>query len=281
MIPDLPRDPILIQLESLIRQAIRDALNRSSRKPFVWGGLQGYEQLEAIAQGLDQTQEASLESPYLALLRARVERVLAKNRTVVEDLKQAHHLLLQVAQGLDYPSSDQKVTRQQVANEINRLIQETKPSGKVQRAQIRLLNALKRRWELYGQELLYCYEIPGLPQDNLQLESLFNRLRRHQRRISGRKATRELQDFGQAQVLFIAESPQELRDQIQRVPREAYRRHRKRLAEAELPRQFFFRLHHDPLATITGLVSSYSARRLDLVKLEAPDLQEELALHTI
>jgi hypothetical protein len=127
---------------------------------------------------------------------------------------------------------------------------------------------------------LYCYEIPGLPQDNLQLESLFGRLRRHQRRISGRKTTRELLDFGQAQVLFIAGSPQELQDQIQRVPRESYWMHRKRLAEAELPRQFFFRLHHDPLATISGLVGSYSARLQDPYKQEVPVLSEEPILHT-
>jgi hypothetical protein len=61
-------------IESLIRQAIRDALNRNSRKPFVWGGLKGYEQLEAIAEGMDQIPGTELGSPYLALLRARVER---------------------------------------------------------------------------------------------------------------------------------------------------------------------------------------------------------------
>lgn len=64
---------------------------------------------------------------------------------------------------------DQKVTSAQVAQEMTRLIQETQVSGKDQRAQIRLLGALKRRWKLFGQELRYCYDIPGLPQDNLQL----------------------------------------------------------------------------------------------------------------
>jgi hypothetical protein len=129
---------------------------------------------------------------------------------------------------------------------MTKLIQETQASGKDQRAQIRLLGALKRRWELFGQELRYCYDIPGLPQDNLQLESLFGHLRRHQRRISGRKSTRELIDFGQAQVLFTANTLQELLDQIQRVPRETYLVHRNRLANAGLPRQFIRRLHHDP-----------------------------------
>ena len=40
-------------IEAQIRVAIRDAVNRKSRKPFYWGGLKGYAQLEAIAQALE------------------------------------------------------------------------------------------------------------------------------------------------------------------------------------------------------------------------------------
>ena len=182
---------MLIWIETQVRQAIRDAVNCSSRKPFTWGGLSGYEQLEAIEKGLAQVQVIYYESDYLLSLQTRMERVLAKNKTVVEDLKKAHEILLRVAQCLRYPLSaqalqfDEQITSQSVAQEMTKLIEEVIPGGKVQRAQIRLLGALKRRWELFGQELLSCYNIPGLPQDNLHLESLFGRLRRHQRRISG------------------------------------------------------------------------------------------------
>ncbi len=277
---------MLIWIETQVRQAIRDAVNRSSRKPFAWGGLSGYEQLEAMVQGLDQIQATSLESDYLLGLRTRVERVLAKNKTVAEDLKRAHQILLQVSQCLGYPPSaqelefDKKVSSQLVAQEMTKLIRETRPSGKVQRAQIRLQGVLKRRWELFGQELLYCYDIPGLPQDNLQLESLFGRLRRHQRRISGNKSTRELMDFGQAQVLFTAKTLQDLLNQIQFVPHETYLVHRNRLADAELPRQFFRRLHHDPFATVSALIHYHSVHSQDLNINKARVLIRENALHT-
>jgi hypothetical protein len=278
----------LIRIETHIRQAIRDAVNQGSRKPFFWGGLNGYEQLQAIAQGLDQVQDSNPESDYLRLLSSRVERVLVKNRTVAEDLKQAHHLLYRIAQCLRYPPLPpatqglpvrEKLNSQQIAQEIQTLIQATHPSGKIQRAQIRLLSALKRRWKLYAPELLYCYDIPGLPQDNLQLESLFGRLRRHQRRISGRKSTRELLDFGQAQVLFTATSAQELLRQIQRVPLEAYLVHRNRLATAEVPRQFLRRLHRDPRKTIQALVTYHAIHSLAPTRYEAPAFFEQ-ALHT-
>ena len=93
------------------------------------------------------------------------------------------------------------------------------------------------------------------------LESLFGRLRRHQRRVSGRKSTRELRDFGQYQVLFLSESEDELLEQIRQVPIEVYRENRRRLEEAEAPRRLLYRLHRDPLGTMRGLVKQHAARR--------------------
>ncbi len=130
---EIPRDPVLIWIETQVRQAIRDAVNRGSRKPFAWGGLSGYEQLEAMAKGLDQIRGINYESDYLLWLRTRVERVLAKNKTVAEDLKRAHQILLQVAQCLRYPPSaqelqfEEQISSQLVAQEITKLIEETRP----------------------------------------------------------------------------------------------------------------------------------------------------------
>ena len=89
------------------------------------------------------------------------------------------------------------------------------------------------------------------------MESLFERLRRRQRRISGRKSTKELREFAQAQILFQADSEATLLKQIRQVPLEDYRKWRTRLSQAEVPRQFIQRLHHDPLATMTRLVEEY------------------------
>jgi len=256
-----------------IRQAIRDAVNRNSRKPFYWGGLDGYQQLEAIAQALGQVADADKESHYLRQLLRRVDNVLARNRTLAEDLLAARQWLRKIASCLRYPPKPCKredrsaspepetdLNSQGVAREVEDLIGQFNPTGKHQRAQISLYNALQKRWRLYAQELLFCYDIPGLPQDNLQMEALFGRLRRHQRRISGRKSTRELRDFGQAQVLFVAESEVDLLRQIQQVPWAAYRQYRQLLAEAEAPRKFFRRLHRDPLRTAQTLISQHTAR---------------------
>ena len=70
------------------------------------------------------------------------------------------------------------------------LLEDFQPDYKRQPAQARLHRAWHHAWETYGEDILACYDIPGLPQDNLALEALFGHLRNHQRRISGRASTR-------------------------------------------------------------------------------------------
>jgi hypothetical protein len=244
----------------------------------------GYQQLQAIGKALDQLQETECESNYLRLLNQRVKRVLENNCKVAEDLRVAHHFLSQIAQCLHYPP-DPKVAPSRlntplIVEEMEKLLEQFQPIGKIRQAQINLLSAARKRWRSYGQELLHCYDIPGLPQDNLRLESLFGGLRPAQRRISGRKSTRELHDFGQAQVLFKAESEADLLFQIRRVPHTEYLKHRQRLAELESPRQFFRRLHHDPVKTMQALVDQHLARQEALAISKAPVINKQ-GLHII
>ncbi|MBH8554278.1 hypothetical protein I8751_18290 [Nostocaceae cyanobacterium CENA357] len=70
-----------------------------------------------------------------------------------------------------------------------------------------------------------------------------------------------MRDFGQYQVLFFAESEQQLLEQIQQVPLTEYKTQRRKLALAEAPRQQKHRLHHDPSSTIQGLVNQHQELR--------------------
>lgn len=265
-------------IETQIRCAIRDAVNRHSRKPFHWGGLAGYQQLEAIAQALHRVVDTSLETIYLRQLSEQVDRVLEKNQALVLDLQGAHHWLRQIAACLRYPpraDADREpdaeaVTSQQIAQEVETILQQFHPDTKRQRAQMALCDKLRRLWRKYGTELLHCYDIPGLSPDNLQMESLFNRLRRHQRRVSGRKSTRELRYLGQYQVLFVAESEGDLLAQLRQVPLADYQRYRRRLSETESHRQFLHRLHRDPVSAMQRLVAQHIARQFELAQISVP-----------
>jgi hypothetical protein len=259
-------------MEAQVRVAIRDAVNRSSRKPFYWGGLKGYEQLQAIGQALQSVPPEEPGTGYLQQLARQVERALEKNRALAQDVQAAHSWLRRIAECLRYPpasyptpeNSDSPLTAEQVKREMEDLLQQFRPDFRRCPAQTALYRAWRRVWKNCGAELLPCYDIPGLPPDNLQLEALFGRLRRHQRRVSGRKSTRELRDFGQYQALFLAESEEHLLQQLRQVPLAEYEAHRLRLAEAEAPRQFLHRLHRDPLKTMRGLIDQHAARRAEL-----------------
>ena len=251
-----------------VRVAIRDAMNRKSRKPFYWGGLKGYEQLEAIAKALAEVPGGEPETGYLQQLKMQVDRVVEAYRVNARDLREAHTWLRKIAACLRYPPSDAQpessLTSEQVKQEMEVLLESFKPDLKRRPAQAALHRAWHRTWKEYGPDLLHCYDIPGLPPDNLMLEALFGWLRRHQRRISGRKSTRELRDFGQFQVLFLAESEAELLEQIRQVSLEEYRENRQRLEQAEAPRRLLHRLHRDPLRTMRDLVKQHTVRRAAL-----------------
>ena len=98
------RDAELVKVEKQVRMSIRDAVNRASRKPFHWGGLAGYEQLQAIGQAL-HTLPQEPETAYLRQLIPQVERALEKNHTLAQDVEEAHIWLRRIADCLHYPLS--------------------------------------------------------------------------------------------------------------------------------------------------------------------------------
>jgi len=263
----VPRDPQLVAVEAQLRMAIRDAVNRPSRKPFGWGGLTGYQQLVGLAQALSNL-PSEAETSYLRRLAFQVNRVLEKNRRLAEDVTEAFRWFGQIAACLRYPPSSfprqKPLTGAQVRQEMEILLHTFQPNAHRQPAQAALYGAWHRLWKTCGSNLLACYDLVGLPPDNLQLEACFAQLRHRQRRISGCQSTRPLRDFGQFQVLFDAHSETELLHQIQQVSQAEFRSRRQRLALAEAPRQTLCRFHRDPFATAQRLITQHAVRRAQL-----------------
>ena len=248
------------EIEDQFRMAIRDSVNRATRKPFYWGGLKGYLQLESIAQVL-HTMPVT-EIAFFRYLIPQVDRALENNRQLAETIDNTYTWFLRIAACLRYPPRSYRAspmpTRQQVKQEMEELLQNLRSEAYGQPVLSSLHSGLRKRWDLFGNDLLHCFDIPGLPQDNLQVESLFGRLRCHQRRISGRKSTQPLRDFGHCQILFLAESEEQLLEQLRRVSVEDYQAQRKHQAQAEAPRKFLARLHRDPAKTMQGLAKKYT-----------------------
>jgi len=237
----VPRDPELIALEAQFRRAVRDAVNRGSRKPFYWGGLAGYHQLSAIAQAMEGICGPEEETAYLSGIARQVLRVLEKNRASVADLQTAHTWLRRIAACLRYPPSHHDIvglSSEQVVDEMNALRGRFQPDLKRQPAQAALYYAWRRHWKAYGDHLVHCYDIGS--------------------------STKELRDLGHYQVLIFAETEEDLLKSLRAVPIAEYQAQRHRMQVTETPGQFLRRLHRDPAASIQQLSQRYVARRAQL-----------------
>jgi hypothetical protein len=264
----------LIAIEQRVRLAIRDAVTRTSRKPFLWGGVAGYDQLHAIGQALHRV-PIDAETTYLRHLILQVDRALEVNRPLADDVRAAHTWLRRIAECLHYPtekaqSPPSPVSGHEVGQAMDALLAQFRPDPKQMPAQAALQCAWHRLWKAWAGDLLACYEVPGLPADNLQLESFFNRMRKHERRISGRASTRPLGSLGAYQVLFVAESEHELLAYIRQVPLLDYQAHRQRIAQCETSRQQRYRFHHDPTKAIEALLDQHATRRAALSATQRP-----------
>ena len=103
------------------------------------------------------------------------------------------------------------------------------------------------RW---GDDLFVCYDIAGVPPTNNALESQFGRLRRDQRRISGRQFnTATLLDEGPYLVWECGDSEAQVLSRLRRVAanRVDYQRRYQNLCAEQERRRLSYRLqHHRP-----------------------------------
>ena len=239
------------------RRAIRDALSRPNRKPFQCGGLQGYDQLVGISQYLSQRRMQSGPDPYLDQLHYDVQRALRATASQAEGVRQARTFLTQVEHylaGLPRPSLEPDAQQtglsildsKTVQRELEKMISDLAQQPNL----YPLTRRLVRKWysmsETWLPDILHCYDVPGLPRSNLDLESTFGTLRRDQRRISGRKETTPLRVFGPGEISLLALDEEEILPLLQSVPVDEYWSQRRLQEEREEPRRWFTRLHRDP-----------------------------------
>lgn len=268
------------ELELLFRKAFQDALHRPSRKPSTFGGLAGYDQLQSLVCAL-QFQLPAGGASYLHMLLAQAQRALEETAELAAEVRQASDCLQQVTDLLavplatpsadsaprsrDHPAAAEPPTpgervRQALLDQLADWA-EAPHLGPVSQAFVTNTQRLLDKW---GADLFHCYDVPGLPPSNTDLEALFGRLRRGQRRVSGRKQTSELRRTGHFQVLLRAPSFKALWQALCEVPVAAYRAARQRLEAAEERQRWLYRLHRWPAKTAAAMVGEYVKLRRQL-----------------
>lgn len=115
------------------------------------------------------------------------------------------------------------------------------------------------RW---GDDLFVCYDIAGVPPTNNALESRFGRLRRDQRRISGRQYnTATLLDEGPYLIWECGDSEAQVLARLRRVAanRVDYQRRYQKLRAEKERRRLIYRLQHHRRKVFSELEAEWIA----------------------
>jgi hypothetical protein len=105
-----------------------------------------------------------------------------------------------------------------------------------------VISTFHNRW--WG--LFVCYDTPGLPATNNDLESFFGRLKTNQRRITGRKSVNNfvLRYGPYAAFVDLSETKADLLNRLRQVDRAVYQQQRQQLQLILDERREYYRFRH-------------------------------------
>lgn len=120
-----------------------------------------------------------------------------------------------------------------------------------------IITTFRNRW--WG--LFVCYDVPGLPATNNELESFFGRLKTNQRRITGHKSVNSFVLRYGAYVAFIdrTESKSDLLTRLRQVDQAAYQQERQQLQGILAERQDYHRFCHNLDKVVQELEAEWRA----------------------
>jgi hypothetical protein len=127
----------------------------------------------------------------LARLRALVGRAEQRCGAAAADLRQAHGWLGEIAHRLDPPAGDTPApTGAQVRQRVESYLDElatARREGRVPAWLARPVDHLITVLRRLGDGLYHCYDVPGLPRTDNDLEQFYRRVKTLERRITGHK----------------------------------------------------------------------------------------------
>jgi hypothetical protein len=227
--PDAPASETHEVVTQLCRHT-RYLLTLKGRPPFRLAGLETYERLQTVARfSLDLL--AQRYEPRLAQLYQGLQSALSPFAQTYQEVQQGAVWLRDIAYILEPPSA-QPTSAQHVAEQLRgylalvRRLPEVTPTL---RAFGRHLNKVSRS---YWPGLFYCYDVPGLPRTNNELESRFRDTGRRLLRTTGQKGLtqRTLQRQGAWELLPRPPTEAQLLDAVCQTPPEDLAQERQRFA---------------------------------------------------
>jgi len=208
----------------------RYLLTLKGRPPFRLAGMETYERLQHVAQdSLDLL--ATRYDPRLAQLYQGLQSALAPFAQTYQTFQQGAAWLRDIAYILE-PTASQAVCGEQVAGQLRAYLDTVLRWPKVTPTSYAFGRHLDKVSRSYWPGLFHCYDVPGLPRTNNELESRFRDTRRRLLRTTGQKGLtqRTLQRQGAWELLPRPPTEAQVLDAACQTPPEELVQERQRFA---------------------------------------------------
>jgi len=222
------------EADAIITQLFRHTrylLTLKGRPPFRLAGIETYERLEHVARfSLDLL--AARYDARLAQLYQGLQAALAPFAQTYQAFQQGAAWLRDIAYILE-PAVSQALRGEQVAEQLRGYLDTVRrwPASTPTLDEFALhLDTVSRS---YWPGLFHCYDVPGLPRTNNELESRFRETGRHLLRITGQKGLtqRTLQRQGAWELLPRPPTEVQILKALSQTPPEDLAQERQRFAE--------------------------------------------------
>jgi mutator family transposase len=219
--------------EKVIAQLLRHTrylLTLKGRPPFRLTGLETYERLHSVAcVSLDLL--AQRYEPCLVQLYQGLQAALAPFAETYHALHQGAAWLRDIAYIVE-PVSTYPLSAADVAGQLRRYLDTVQRQPKVTPTLETFGRHLDTVSRSYWPGLFHCYEVPGLPRTNNELESHFRETRRRLLRTTGQQGQtqRTLQRQGAWELLPHPPTEAKLREALRQTPSKDLTQERQRFA---------------------------------------------------
>lgn len=215
---------------------LRRILSRSGRKPFRLAGLRLYADLMNLLVSLEVSLSHLPEEQRLTCFADAIRRGLQDFEEDYVWIAEGYTWVVDIATILDVPLPEpgSEAPERPLSDEVHdrlyayldRLDQRTDLNAPL----IAFRKHLRGLTERYAPGLFHCYDIPGLPRTDNDLESVFGRVRRRTLRTSGpHHAQQRLHEEGAWLLFDLVHSEHEQLERLQRVSLDEWLEERQRI----------------------------------------------------
>jgi len=215
---------------------LRRILSRSGRKPFRLAGLQLYADLLNLLVSLEVSLSHLREEQRLTCFADAIRRGLQDFEEDYVWIAEGYTWVVDIADILDVPlpepgaEAPERPFSEEVRDRLNAYLDRLDQRTDLNAHLIAFRKHLRGLTERYAPGLFHCYDIPGLPRTDNDLESVFGRVRRQTLCTSGpHHAQQRLHEEGAWLLFDLVHSEHEQLERLQRVSLDDWREERQRI----------------------------------------------------